>query len=94
MGTAEVCSLSKTACWALRRSGTFVPSSARDQAIATSEARSKTLPRPSAVARWAAAGNGGHTAIYPGGCHVFARYPSPISEQALELIDRFLMALA
>jgi acetyl esterase len=45
-------------------------------------------------ARWAAAGNGGHTAIYPGGCHVFARYPSPMSERALELIDRFLMALA
>ncbi|WCS25810.1 alpha/beta hydrolase [Methylobacterium sp. NMS14P] len=44
--------------------------------------------------RWAAAGNGGHTAIYPGGCHVFARYPSPMSERALELIDRFLMALA
>jgi acetyl esterase len=45
-------------------------------------------------ARWAAAGNGGHTAIYPGGCHVFARYPSAMSERALELIDRFLMALA
>lgn len=45
-------------------------------------------------ARWAAAGNGGHTAIYPGGCHVFIRYPGPLTERALELIDRFLTALA
>ena len=45
-------------------------------------------------ARWAAAGNGGHTAVYPGGCHVFIRYPGPLSEEALELMDRFLMALA
>jgi acetyl esterase/lipase len=45
-------------------------------------------------ARWAAAGNGGHTAIYPGGCHVFVRYPGPLTERALELIDRFLAALA
>ena len=44
--------------------------------------------------RWAAAGNGGHTAIYPGGCHVFVRYPGSMSERALELIDRFLTALA
>ncbi|KQP50427.1 alpha/beta hydrolase [Methylobacterium sp. Leaf399] len=44
--------------------------------------------------RWAAAGNGGHTAIYPGGCHVFIRYPGALSERALELIDRFLAALA
>ncbi|KQO72633.1 alpha/beta hydrolase [Methylobacterium sp. Leaf469] len=44
--------------------------------------------------RWAAAGNGGHTAIYPGGCHVFVRYPGALTERALELIDRFLMALA
>lgn len=45
-------------------------------------------------ARWAAAGNGGHTAHYPGGCHVFVRYPGAMTERALELIDRFLMALA
>ena len=45
-------------------------------------------------ARWAAAGNGGHTAIYPGGCHIFTRYPGPLTERALELTDRFLMALA
>lgn len=44
--------------------------------------------------RWAAAGNGGHTAVYPGGCHVFIRYPGALSERALELIDRFLSALA
>lgn len=44
--------------------------------------------------RWAAAGNGGHTAIYPGGCHVFVRHPGAMTERALELIDRFLMALA
>ncbi|TXM68089.1 MULTISPECIES: alpha/beta hydrolase [Methylobacterium] len=44
--------------------------------------------------RWAAAGNGGHTAVYAGGCHVFIRYPGAMSERALELIDRFLMALA
>lgn len=45
-------------------------------------------------ARWAAAGNGGHTAVYPGGCHIFVRYPGQLTERALELIDRFLMALA
>ncbi|MCE4225711.1 alpha/beta hydrolase [Methylobacterium sp. C25] len=45
-------------------------------------------------ARWAAAGNGGHTAIYPGGCHVFIRYPGPLTERAQELSERFLMALA
>ena len=45
-------------------------------------------------ARWAAAGNGGHTAVYPGGCHVFVRHPGPITEAALELMDRFLSALA
>ncbi|WP_375408417.1 alpha/beta hydrolase [uncultured Methylobacterium sp.] len=44
--------------------------------------------------RWAAAGNGGHTAIYPGGCHVFIRYPGAMTGRALELIDRFLAALA
>ena len=44
--------------------------------------------------RWAAAGNGGHTAIYPGGCHIFVRYPGAMTGRALELIDRFLMALA
>ena len=46
------------------------------------------------AARWAAAGNGGHTAVYAGGCHVFVRYPGAMTERALELIDRFLMALA
>ena len=56
--------------------------------------RSTPVSSERTSARWAAAGNGGHTAIYPGGCHVFARYPSPMSERALELIDRFLMALA
>ncbi|MDR7037840.1 acetyl esterase/lipase [Methylobacterium sp. BE186] len=45
-------------------------------------------------ARWAVAGNGGHTAVYPGGCHVFVRYPGEMTERALELIDRFLTALA
>ncbi|GJE55602.1 MULTISPECIES: alpha/beta hydrolase [Methylobacterium] len=45
-------------------------------------------------ARWAAAGNGGHTAIYPGGCHVFIRHPGPLTERAQELSERFLMALA
>ncbi len=45
-------------------------------------------------ARWAAAGNGGHTAIYPGGCHIFIRYESPPTAEALELIERFLSALA
>lgn len=45
-------------------------------------------------ARWAAANNGGHTAIYAGGCHVFIRYPGAMTARALELIDRFLMALA
>ncbi|HEV7439954.1 MAG TPA: alpha/beta hydrolase [Methylobacterium sp.] len=45
-------------------------------------------------ARWAAANNGGHTAVYAGGCHVFVRYPGEMTERALELIDRFLTALA
>jgi acetyl esterase/lipase len=45
-------------------------------------------------ARWAAANNGGHTAVYAGGCHIFVRYPGALTERALELIDRFLMALA
>ncbi len=29
-----------------------------------------------------------------GGCHIFVRHPGAMSERALELIDRFLMALA
>ncbi|MGY2052668.1 alpha/beta hydrolase [Methylobacterium sp. JK268] len=44
--------------------------------------------------RWAAANNGGYTAVYNGGCHVFIRYPLAMTERALELIERFLMALA
>ncbi|MEH3147226.1 MAG: alpha/beta hydrolase [Methylobacterium frigidaeris] len=44
--------------------------------------------------RWAAANNGGYTAVYTGGCHVFIRYPIAMSDRALELVERFLMALA
>ena len=44
--------------------------------------------------RWAAANNGGYTSVYTGGCHVFIRYPLAMTQRALELIERFLMALA
>ncbi len=44
--------------------------------------------------RWAAANNGGYTSVYTGGCHVFIRYNIAMTQRALELIERFLMALA
>ncbi|SEO68374.1 Acetyl esterase/lipase [Methylobacterium sp. ap11] len=44
--------------------------------------------------RWASANNGGYTSVYTGGCHVFIRYNLAMTQRALELIERFLMALA
>ncbi|MET0745102.1 MAG: alpha/beta hydrolase [Microvirga sp.] len=44
------------------------------------------------ASRWAAAGNGTALAIWPGGCHVFIRFESALSEQALSRIDAFVQA--
>jgi len=43
--------------------------------------------------RWAAAGNQTDLAIWPGGCHVFTRFESVLSEQALSRIDAFVETL-
>jgi acetyl esterase len=43
--------------------------------------------------RWAAAGNQMDLAIWPGGCHVFPRFESALSGQALSRIDDFVKAL-
>lgn len=43
--------------------------------------------------RWAAAGSKADLAIWPGGCHVFIRFDSVLSEQALSRIDAFVEAL-
>lgn len=45
------------------------------------------------ASRWAAAGNRADLALWPGGCHVFIRFDSPMSEQALSRIDSFVEAL-
>jgi len=45
------------------------------------------------ASRWAAAGNATDLAIWPGGCHVFIRFDSAMSEQALSRIDGFIEAL-
>jgi len=45
------------------------------------------------AARWASAGNPLDLAVWPGGCHVFIRFDSRLSEQALSRIDGFLTAL-
>jgi acetyl esterase len=42
------------------------------------------------ASRWAAAGNRTELAIWPGGCHVFIRFDSALSEQALSRIDAFV----
>ena len=42
---------------------------------------------------WASAGNPLDLAVWPGGCHVFIRFDSALSEQALSRIDGFLTAL-
>ena len=45
------------------------------------------------AARWASSGNRHDLAIWPGGCHVFIRFDSKLSEAALSRIDGFLTAL-
>jgi acetyl esterase/lipase len=45
------------------------------------------------AARWAAAGNAADLALWPGGCHVFHRFESRLTEQALARIDAFVTAL-
>ena len=45
------------------------------------------------ASRWVAAGNTTDLAIWPGGCHVFIRFDSVLSEQALSRIDRFIERL-
>jgi acetyl esterase/lipase len=46
------------------------------------------------AARWAAAGSRADLALWPGGCHVFHRFESRLTEQALARIDRFVDALS
>lgn len=45
------------------------------------------------AARWAAAGNRTDLAVWPGGCHVFIRFESAMTEQALSRIDAFVESL-
>lgn len=45
------------------------------------------------ASRWAEAGNETDLAVWPGGCHVFIRFDSALSEQALSRIDAFVEAL-
>ena len=42
------------------------------------------------AARWIAAGNRAETAIWPGGAHVFHRFDSVLTNDALQRIDKFL----
>ncbi|NIX78167.1 alpha/beta hydrolase [Microvirga terricola] len=43
--------------------------------------------------RWASCGNKTDLAVWPGGCHVFIRFDSALSEQALSRIDGFIEGL-
>ncbi len=45
------------------------------------------------ASRWAAAGNKADLAVWPGGCHVFIRFDSALTEQALSRIDGFIERL-
>ncbi|MGO4527029.1 alpha/beta hydrolase [Microvirga sp. 2MCAF35] len=45
------------------------------------------------ASRWLAAGNATDLAVWPGGCHVFIRFDSALSEQALSRIDGFIEGL-
>jgi acetyl esterase/lipase len=45
------------------------------------------------ASRWAAANNRTELALWPGGCHVFIRFDSAMSEQALSRIDAFIEGL-
>jgi acetyl esterase len=45
------------------------------------------------ASRWVAAGNKADLAVWPGGCHVFIRFDSALTEQALSRIDGFIEEL-
>jgi acetyl esterase len=45
------------------------------------------------ASRWIAAGNRADLALWPGGAHVFHRFESRLTDQALERIDAFLNGL-
>jgi acetyl esterase/lipase len=45
------------------------------------------------ASRWSAAGGSADLAVWPGGCHVFIRFDSALTEQALSRIDAFVNAL-
>ncbi|MGO4573753.1 alpha/beta hydrolase [Microvirga sp. 2TAF3] len=45
------------------------------------------------ASRWATSGNKTDLAVWPGGCHVFIRFDSALTEQALSRIDAFIGAL-
>lgn len=45
------------------------------------------------AARWAASGNQADLALWPGGCHVFIRFDSGLTEDALTRIDQFIESL-
>lgn len=42
--------------------------------------------------RWAAAGNAGELAVYPGGCHVFIGFPGSNTDACLARLDAFMIA--
>ena len=44
-------------------------------------------------ARWMAAGNAAELAAWSGGCHVFPRFESALTERALDRIDAFMSGL-
>ena len=45
------------------------------------------------ASRWMRAGNRTEVSVWPGGCHVFIRFESALTEQALARIDGFLNGL-
>lgn len=45
------------------------------------------------ASRWLRAGNRTETAFWPGGCHVFIKFESAMTEQALARIDAFVQGL-
>jgi len=46
------------------------------------------------ASRWVAAANRAELAVWPGGCHVFTRFESKLTERALARIDEFLLGLS
>jgi acetyl esterase len=45
------------------------------------------------ASRWVASGNRTDLAVWPGGCHVFIRFESALSDEALSRIDAFVETL-